>query len=281
MRSNKISVNRMVSHLFLYLILIFLTVIFALPLVWMISTSLKGINELYRPGLHLWVEDVQWGNYIEALTKFPFMLYLKNTLTVTACNVIFNCLSNSLVAYGFARLYAPGKQVLFMIMLSTMMLPGQVTMIPNYILFRNLGWLDSLYPLTVPSLCAGAFNVFLLRQFYMRMPDNLGDAAKIDGCGYFATWLRIYFPLTRPALSAIAIFSFMGSWNDFMGPLIYINTQKYKTLALGLRAFVSDNTTETNLLMAATLVVILPCIVLFFCCQKYFIQGITFTGSKS
>lgn len=168
-----------------------------------------------------------------------------------------------------------------MIMLSTMMLPGQVTMIPNYILFRNLGWLDSLYPLTVPSLCAGAFNVFLLRQFYMRMPDNLGDAARIDGCGYFATWLRIYFPLTRPALSAIAIFSFMGSWNDFMGPLIYINTQKYKTLALGLRAFVSDNTTETNLLMAATLVVILPCIVLFFCCQKYFIQGITFTGSKS
>lgn len=281
MRSNKISVNRMISRFFLYLILILLTVIFALPLVWMVSTSLKNVNELYRPGLHLWVEDIQWGNYIEALTKFPFLLYLKNTLTVTVCNVIFTCLANSLVAYGFARLYAPGKQVWFMIMLSTMMLPGQVTMIPNYILFRNFGWLDSLYPLTVPSLCAGAFNVFLLRQFYMRMPDNLGDAAKIDGCGYFATWLRIYFPLTRPALSAIAIFSFMGSWNDFMGPLIYINTQKYKTLALGLRAFVSDNTTETNLLMAATLVVILPCIVLFFCCQKYFIQGITFTGSKS
>lgn len=280
MKSDRISINRRISHLCIYLILTLLAVAFAFPLVWMVSTSLKSTREFFTPGIHILVKDVQWGNYQEALTKFPFFLYLKNTLTVTVCNVVFTCLSCSLVAYGFARVYAPGKQLLFMLMLSTMMLPGQVTMIPSYILFRNLGWLDSLYPLIVPSLFASAFNVFLLRQFYMRMPDNLEDAAKIDGCGYFATWLRIYFPLTKPALAAIAIFTFMGSWNDFMGPLIYINTQKYKTLALGLRAFVSEYTSDTNLLMAASLVVILPCIILFFCCQKYFIQGITFTGTK-
>lgn len=280
MKSDRISINRRISHLCIYLILTLLAVAFAFPLVWMVSTSLKSTREFFTPGIHILVKDVQWGNYQEALTKFPFFLYLKNTLTVTVCNVVFTCLSCSLVAYGFARVYAPGKQFLFMLMLSTMMLPGQVTMIPSYILFRNLGWLDSLYPLIVPSLFASAFNVFLLRQFYMRMPDNLEDAAKIDGCGYFATWLRIYFPLTKPALAAIAIFTFMGSWNDFMGPLIYINTQKYKTLALGLRAFVSEYTSDTNLLMAASLVVILPCIILFFCCQKYFIQGITFTGTK-
>lgn len=280
MKSDRISINRRISHLCIYLILTLLAVVFAFPLVWMVSTSLKSTREFFMPGIHILVKDVQWGNYQEALTKFPFFLYLKNTLTVTVCNVVFTCLSCSLVAYGFARVYAPGKQFLFMLMLSTMMLPGQVTMIPSYILFRNLGWLDSLYPLIVPSLFASAFNVFLLRQFYMRMPDNLEDAAKIDGCGYFATWLRIYFPLTKPALAAIAIFTFMGTWNDFMGPLIYINTQKYKTLALGLRAFVSEYTSDTNLLMAASLVVILPCIILFFCCQKYFIQGITFTGTK-
>lgn len=280
MRSDKISINRRISHLCIYLILVLLTVVFAFPLLWMVSSSLKSTNEFFRPGIHLWVENIQWGNYKEALSKFPFFLYLRNTLTVTLCNVTFSCLSCSLVAYGFARVYAPGKQFIFMLMLSTMMLPGQVTMIPNYILFRNLGWLDSLYPLIVPSLFGSAFHIFLLRQFYMRMPDNLEDAAKIDGCGYFATWLRIYLPLTRPALASIAIFCFMGSWNDFMGPLIYINTQKYKTLALGLRAFVSEYTSDTNLLMAASLVVIMPCIILFFCCQKYFIQGITFTGTK-
>jgi multiple sugar transport system permease protein len=262
------------------LVLICGALVLMIPLLWMISTSLKSLDELYEPGFNLWINNIQWDNYSKALSAFPFWIYLKNTLLTTLIPIIGTTLSSSLVAFGFARIQAPGSSILFMIMLATMMIPEHVTMIPTFILFRHLDWLDSLYPLIIPSFFGSAFFIFLFRQFYMRLPMNLDDAARIDGCNTFQIWQRIFLPLSKPAIATVAIFVFMGKWNDFFSPLIYINSDRWKTLALGLRTFQGQYTTEVNLLMAASLVVILPCIVLFFFAQRYFIEGITFTGSK-
>ncbi len=255
-------------------------VVFLFPFLWMISTSLKTLEEYYEPGINLLVKNPQPQNYVKALTTFPFGQYLRNTLLTTLIPVVLMCLSSAMVGYGFARCHAPGANIWFMVMLATMMVPGHVTMVPNFILFRTLSWINTLYPLIVPAMFGGAFNIFLMRQFYMRMPKNLEEAAKIDGCGAFKTWARIFLPLSKPVITTVAIFTFIGGWNDFMGPLIYINSDKLKTLSLGLRSFISQYTTQTNLLMAASIVVILPCILLFFFLQRYFIQGITFTGEK-
>jgi multiple sugar transport system permease protein len=254
--------------------------IFIFPFLWMISTSFKSMEEYYQGGLSLLVRDPQFGNYGKALTTFPFVVYFRNTLVTTIVPMILTCFFSSLTGYGFARIHAPGSNIWFMLLLSTMMLPAHVTMIPNFILFRNVGWINTLYPLIVPGSLISVFNIFLTRQFFMRMPANLEESARIDGCSAFIIWLRIYLPLSKPVLTTVAIFSFMGHWNDFMGPLIYINSDRLKTLTLGLRSFVGLYVTETNLLMAASIVVIFPCILVFFFFQKYFIQGITFSGSK-
>ncbi len=190
-------------------------------------------------------------------------------------------LSSSIVAYGFARLRARGRDVLFMILLSTMMIPPQVTMIPVFALFKLLNWTDTFKPLIIPNFFGGAFFIFLLRQFYMTIPIELDDAAKIDGCSYLGIFSRIILPLTKPALATVAIFSFMWSWNDFMDPLIYLNSRDKLTLTLALNRFTGMyGMTAWNLLMAASLVVALPCFVLFFFAQRYFIQGIVVTGLK-
>jgi len=190
-------------------------------------------------------------------------------------------LSSSIVAYGFARLRARGRDVLFMILLSTMMIPPQVTMIPVFALFKLLNWTDTFKPLIIPNFFGGAFFIFLLRQFYMTIPIELDDAAKIDGCSYLSIFSRIILPLTKPALATVAIFSFMWSWNDFMDPLIYLNSRDKLTLTLALNRFTGMyGMTAWNLLMAASLVVALPCFVLFFFAQRYFIQGIVVTGLK-
>lgn len=250
------------------------------PLLWMLATSLRSAEEVYTAGPGLWVKEIHFENFITALTTFPFFTYMKNTVLIACCSVIFQVLSSALVGYGFARYSAPGSKPLFMLMLATMMLPGQVTMIPTFVLFKSLGWVNTLYPLFVPALFGGAFNIFLVRQFYMRVPESYAEAAKLDGCSEFQIWLKIYVPLAKPVLMTVGIFEFMGKWNDFMGPLIYINSDHYKTLALGLQSFISQYSTQSNLLMAASLVVILPCIILFFCFQEQFIKGISIGGEK-
>lgn len=270
-----------IGRCIVWIILLAGAVIMMYPLLWMLSTSFRSTEEFYTSGVSLVIKEFHPENYIKALTTFPFLTYLKNTLTITVFSVVFMCISSSLVAFGFARYSAPGSKLLFLLMLATMMLPGQVTMIPNFIIMKNLGWINTLYPLFMPAMFAGAFNVFLVRQFYMRLPENLEEAAKIDGCNDFMIWARIYAPLSKPVLTTVAIFEFIGKWNDFMGPLIYINSNSKKTLALGLRLFMNDHSTETNLLMAASLVVILPCIILFFCFQDRFIAGVSIgTGEK-
>ena len=205
---------------------------------------------------------------------------IRDSIITIAC-IIGQTLSASLVAFGFSRMRFPGRNVLFIMVLSTMMLPVQVTQIPTFVLFTHLRWIDTLKPLIIPAFFGGgAFFIFLLRQFFMTLPSELEDAAKIDGCGPLGIYWNVALPLSKPALATVAVFSFMGHWNDFMGPLIYVQSMENKTLALGLNSFKSLHGTEYHLLMAASIAVLLPVLVIFFSAQKYFVQGIVLSGIK-
>jgi ABC-type glycerol-3-phosphate transport system permease component len=252
------------------------------PLAWMLSTSLKGEGDVFIIPI-IWIpRRILWSNYPEALTFVPFGRYFLNSVQVTLSAVIGAVLSSSSVAFAFARLRAPGKNLLFVILLSTMMLPGEVTLVPVYLLFRNLGWLDTYKPLIVPSWFGGsAFYIFLLRQFYMTLPLDLDDAAKIDGASLFGIYSRIILPLSKPALATVAIFAFFSHWNSFQAPLIYLNTMEKYTIPVGLRLYLSTmGNTHWNYLMAATLVSIIPPLVIFFTSQRYFVEGAVLTGLK-
>ncbi|NPV07090.1 MAG: carbohydrate ABC transporter permease [Anaerolineae bacterium] len=275
------SVQRYIGRTLIYLLLVAGAVVLMMPLAWLLSSSLKpsGLIFVVPPQ---WIPDpIAWQNYAQVWEMIPFGLYLRNTLVITVFCIIGASASAAIVAFGFARLRFPGRDVLFLVLLSTIMIPEQVTLIPTYVLFRILGWLDSYYPLIVPAFFGGgAFNIFLLRQYYMRLPLELDDAARIDGCSSFGIFRRILLPQCRPALGVIAILLFMGNWNGFFLPLIYLNSPDKYTLALGLNLFRGTQYTAWNLLMAASTMVSLPCIVLYFVAQRYFIQGIVFTGIK-
>jgi ABC-type glycerol-3-phosphate transport system permease component len=251
------------------------------PALWMLSTSFKTRAEviMFPPR---WIPaKLIWENYPQALSFLPFHLFFRNTATITLVVLLGDLISNSLIAYAFARLRAPGRELLFTLVLSTMMIPYQVVMVPQYVLFHWLGWIDTFKPLMVPAWFGSAFLIFLLRQFYRGIPSELDDAARIDGCGYISIWWRIMLPLSRPALACAAIFSFTYNWNDFTAPLIYLNTPEKLTVAVGLAYFQHRyGATPWNLLMAASMVTVLPCVILFFVAQRYFIQGIVVTGVK-
>ncbi|MDA1191329.1 MAG: ABC transporter permease subunit [Candidatus Poribacteria bacterium] len=219
-------------------------------------------------------------NYRDAATFVRFWRFVWNTVIVTALSIVAQLISCSLIAYGFARLKWPGRDAVFLLVLSTMMLPAQVTMIPVFLIMKWFGFYDTLTPLWIGSLFGSAFFIFLLRQFLLGIPRDLEEAAKIDGCGYFGIYWRIMLPLIKPALAAIAIFQFMGAWNDFLGPLVYVTSEEKMTLSLGLQLFQSMHGTEYGMLMAASAVMTLPVIVIFFFAQRYFIQGVTLTGLK-
>ena len=251
------------------------------PVVWMLSTSLKTLGQtmLFPPR---WIPDpIVWQNYPQALTFLPFAIFAKNTIVYTFWAVVGETFTSSLVAFAFARMRARGRDLLFLLVLSTMMVPAQVTMIPQYIMFANLKWIDSLKPLIVPALFGSPYLIFLLRQFYRSIPRDMDDAARIDGCSWFGTYWRIAAPMSLPALTTVAILSFMWHWNDFLGPLIYINTKENLTISIGLSRFTAQyGATPWNLLMAASLVTVLPCVLIFFFLQRYFIQGIVISGVK-
>lgn len=225
---------------------------------------------------------LRWDNFSKAVRAMKyFPMYLKNTLILCVLTVIGTVFSSALSAYGFARIPWRGRNKFFLIALATMMIPFPVVMVPIYCMFKSVGWIGTLRPLWVGSFCAGAFNVFLLRQFFMTIPKDLSDAARIDGCSEFRIFWQIILPLCRPALMVVGLFQFMGTWNDFLGPLIYLTNQKDFTLALGLQFFQSQQGgTEWHYLMAASTLVVLPIIVLFFFTQKTFIEGISMTGLK-
>ena len=225
----------------------------------------------------------RWENYSEALDYLPpethyGLVFLGNTLFLTILSVVGTLLSSSLVAYSFARLRWPGQNLLFVVLLATMMIPGAVTMMPQFLIFRSLGWIDTLKPLWVPAFFGSAFNIFLLRQFFMSIPNELEDAAKIDGCGPFGTYWRVMLPQVRPALAAIAIMGVLGAWNNFQGPLIYLSSPEKMPLAYALQLYQQQHGGEPGLLMAASTLVVLPIIVLFFFTQRYFIEGVSLSG---
>jgi len=276
-------------HWLTHLALLLICTGFILPFLWMVSTSLKLNQQTIEYPPHFIPSPVVPSNYWTVLTheKINFPLFARNTVIVAALTVFGTTFSSALVAYGFSKIRFRGRGVLFAVMLSTMMIPFPVTMVSLFAIFRWLSdhtaiqFLGTFKPLWLPAWFGSAFNIFLLRQFFMTIPDELSEAARIDGCSDLAIFLRIILPLSRPALAVVALFTFMNTWNDFLGPLVFLQRPEHYTLGLGLQAFQSQHGgTEWNLLMGATVLTILPVIILFFLTQRTFIQGIATTGMK-
>jgi ABC-type glycerol-3-phosphate transport system permease component len=268
----------------LYLFVLTFGLVFAVPLYWAVQTSLKAERELYYFPPSLAPAVPQWQNYVNVVNRVPIDLWYANTATIAVLNVIGATASGLVVAYAFARFRWPGRDLVFLLTLGTMMFPSQITLIPTFILFKNLGWINTLYPLIVPAFFGGgAFTIFLLRQFIMSLPRELDEAAVIDGASYHRVLLDVIIPLTKPAIATAAIIHFIAAWNDFLDPLIYLNKPTMMTLAVGMRWFQTIPETgvrEDHFLMVVVVLTALPCIVLFFLAQRYFVQGIVMSGIK-
>lgn len=249
------------------------------PFLWLLTGSVKDKSEVFASP-PVWIPTtLHFENYYQAMTMLPFALFFRNTLIVTTLGVLGSVLTSSMVGFGFARLRFPGRDVLFVLLLSTLMLPWIVTMIPRFIMFKTVGWVDTLLPLFVPEWFGGsAFFIFLVRQFFMTIPYDLDEAARVDGASNWRIWSQILLPLSGPVIATVVIFSFINNWNDFMGPLIYLNSLDRRTLALGLANFKGLYSSEWNLMMAASTVTVAPILVLFFVAQRYFMKGIVMTG---
>jgi multiple sugar transport system permease protein len=263
-----------------WIVLLLGSIVMLFPIFWLVTTSLKVKSQVFKfPPV--WIPNpVHWRNYPDALTAVPFDRYAVNTMFITTANIVGVMLSSALVAYAFARLRFPGRDVLFILILSELMLPQTVTLIPRYIEFKELGWIDTWWPLIVPNYFGNAFFIFLLRQFFRTIPRDLSDAAKVDGASELRIFWQIILPLSRPALAVVAIFTFLYNWNDYLEPLIYISSEEKYTMALGLATFRDLLSTEWGLLMAGSTVMILPVVILFFFAQRYFIRGVVLTGLK-
>ena len=276
-----VQVMRVLSNILKYGALILFSCFFVLPWVWMISTSLKSPQELsvYPP---VWIPNpIRWDNYVTAFQQASFALYIRNTLMIALPSVIGALLANTTVAYGFSRLHWPGRDTVFAIVLATMILPGFVTFIPLYLVFRDLGWLNTYLPLIVPTFTGNAFFIFLLRQFFMGLPEELSDAARVDGASELRTFTQVILPLAKPVLAVVALFQFINSWNAYFGPLIYLNDTSRYTISLGIANMQSTyGFTNFAWIMAATVMSVVPIIVLFFFAQRTFIEGIALTGLK-
>jgi multiple sugar transport system permease protein len=258
--------------------------VFLIPLGWMVSVSVQDLSGVFAQPFRWLPEILRWDNYARAISVFPFGRYLFNTVVITGSVVVLTLLSCSLVAYGFARLRFRGRGVLFSLCLSSMMLPGQVTMIPLYMAYSQVGWVDTFLPLIVPAMFGSPFYIFLLRQFFLAIPREYDEAALMDGASRLRIYWSIILPLSRPALVTVGVFSFVGTWNDFFGPLIYINSPEKATLTLGLNMMkaqiIGSGTVEWNVLMAASLLVMLPTVIVFFLAQRQFVQGIQTAGLR-
>ena len=259
--------------------LVVFSVVMAMPFLWMLSTSLKAEYQvlLYPPR---WIPSpIQWQNYGDVFVKAPFVVWFGNTLLITGVSLVGTLFTASLVAYGFSRIQFWGRNFLFILLLSTMMLPDVVTLIPTFILFSRLGWVDTFLPLIVPFFFGGTpFYIFLIRQYLTTIPFDLEEAAFIDGASTFTVFWRIILPLAKPVLGTVGLFSFLSNWNDFMRPMIYLNSPEKKTLAVGLRYFQSQWGTEWALMMAAATIMIVPVLIVFFFTQRYFVKGIALSG---
>ena len=270
-------------RILIYGALVLAAIAFLAPFAWMISTSLKPLNETMSLPPRWIPHEIHWENYPDAIREMRyFWRYAGNSLLLCLLSVVGTVTSSALAAYGFSRIEWKGRDTVFMVLLATMMVPFPVVMVPIYGLFKELGWIGTFKPLWVPAFFAGAFNVFLLRQFFLGLPRDISEAARIDGCSEIGIFFRVILPLCKPALLVVALFQFLFTWNDFLGPLIYLTEQKDFTLALGLQSFQSQQGgTAWHHLMAASTLVVLPVIVLFFFTQKSFIEGIATSGAKN
>ncbi len=269
-----------VKLILLYVVLLVISFVFVTPILWMISTALKPAPDIFKIP-PVWIPSPpDWSEFVDPWVAGGFNIYLFNTVKITILSMIGTILSTSLVAYSFARLRWPGRDLFFTLTLASMMLPFQVRIIPLFLLFKQLGWLDTHLPLIVPNWFGDAFFIFLLRQYFRTLPVDLDDAAKIDGAGNLTIYWKIMMPLITPALATVAIFSFMDNWNAFFTPLIFLNTQSKFTLAIGLAQFKSQFQVSWNDLMATSFLVTLAPLLVFFFAQRYFIRGISMTGIK-
>jgi len=256
------------------------SLVMVVPLYLMLLMSLKTVDRVFAYPPDLWFTSLTFANFWEALFQLmPFPLYLRNTAVISGLVIAGDLLSCSLVAYGFARYRFPGRDFLFMVLLSTMMVPFIVRLVPLFVLFKNLGWINTFLPLVVPSFFGTPLYIFLMRQFFLTIPGELLDAARIDGCSEIGIWWRIMLPLARPVMAAVAILSFQTTWNDFLGPLVFLQKNEVRTVIIGLNGLMGMFV-EWNLVMAAVVAVVLPMILVFFVFQRFFIKGIAVTGLK-
>jgi multiple sugar transport system permease protein len=263
-----------------YLLLIAGSVLFVVPFLWMVRTSLMAVENVFLYPPQVIPNPIVWQNYAEMWQTGPILSWIRNSLTVTLTSMVGETLTSILVAYGFARARFPGRNKLFVFVLATIMIPYHVVLVPRYLLFRDLGWLNTLYPLIIPELFGSAFAIFVLRQFFMTLPVELDEAAEIDGASMWTILWRIIVPLSGPAIATVAVFSFINHWNDFVQPLIYLQLPDSLTLAVGIRWFTGRHGTEFHMLMAISVIALLPIVVIFFFAQKQFIRGIALTGIK-
>lgn len=270
-------IRRALSRVMIQIALLLLVAIALIPLIYMVGTSLKPDGTEYSP--QLLPDRPDWNNYLRAFTLVPTLRFFGNTITIAAFSLAGELITSSLAAYAFARLRFPGRDALFVIVLSTMMLPEFVTLIPLFVLYRTLGWIDTFLPLIVPAFFGGkALFIFFLRQFFMTLPRELDDAAKIDGASFLRTWWSVILPQAKPALATVAVLSLVFHWNEYVGPLVYLNTQTNFTLVLGTQLFRDEYHTFFNLTMAYCTIITVPVLILFFIAQRHFVKGISMTG---
>jgi multiple sugar transport system permease protein len=266
-----------------YLLIGSLAFVCIIPLYWMVRSAFMKNTDIYiMDPFILWPKEMLWSNFVDAWNSAPFARYAANTMIIVAANIFGTILTSSMAAYAFSRVKWKGRSFCFAMILTTMMLPGAVTIVPQFLIWRNLDLVDTYLPLILPAFFGGgAFNIFLLRQFFLAIPRDLDEAAEIDGAGKLRIFLQIILPLSKSALIVVALFTFLGSWNDFFGPIIYLNSKEKFTLAVGLLQFKGDYSTKWNLLMAASTIVVTPCILIYLVGQRYLIEGISLTGMKA
>jgi multiple sugar transport system permease protein len=278
--TQRVSIRQVISSILTYLLLFLLAVLWTFPFFWLVTTSLKTDRQIlvFPP---IWIPNpIDWANYPAAIEYFPFFQYVFNSLMICLLAVAGALVANPMVAYGFSRIRWSGRNLVFVISLATLMLPFAVTMIPIYLIFKNLSLVGTWAPLFAPAFLGNAFYIFLLRQFFLTIPEDLSDAARMDGAAEFQIFWQIIIPLAKPVLATVALLEFMARWRDFLGPLIYLSDDKLYPIALGLQFFITSHQTEWALLMAASTMVTLPTLIAFLFTQRTFIEGITFTGIK-
>lgn len=273
--------NKVLSQSLIYIILVLTAIAFFFPFFWMLRTSVSGVTDLFSPDAKLFPSQFMWENFKQALTSQPFGLFFVNSTVIAVANIIGVLLTSSLCAYGFSRIDWPGRDIVFGILLTALMLPYVVLMIPQFVGWKSLGLTDTYAPLIIPAFFGGGlFNIFLLRQFFLSIPREIDEAARIDGAGHLRIYASIILPLSKQSMVVVGLFTFLNSWNDYLTPILYLSSEKKYTLMLGLTLFQGSYSAQWHLMMAAVAIIVIPSIIFFLIAQKFLVEGIATTGIK-